>query len=117
MNEGLLWKSNVTEWDRVSLESYRFVIEQAKERLNEVIEESHTITKRGMAILLSYLTVLSSLLGYIFSDKFKIHNTIFTISIVLILALSSLYVFTLLFAFNNTQKAVCKRQPTKGNFL
>ena|SRR5687768_18125522 len=97
MNGGLLWKSDISEWDKISIDSYRFVIEQAKERLNEVLVESHTITKRGMTILLSYLTVLSGFLGYIFSEKFRFNNTIFSFIFVFILAIFSLYVFTLLF--------------------
>jgi|RhiMetdeSRZDD1v2_1073273.scaffolds.fasta_scaffold13958_5 hypothetical protein len=117
MSEGLIWKSNVTEWDKVSVESYRFIIEQAKERLNEVIEESHTITKKGMTLLLTYLTVLSSLFGYIFSEKFKIPYSIITVLIALILAVFALYVFTLLLALIIPKNLYYKGSPPREIFF
>ena len=60
MNEQLLWKADVVEWEKISVDTYKFVIDQAKERLNEILEESQTITKRGMSILLSYVVALSA---------------------------------------------------------
>jgi len=117
MSSGLLWKSNVSDWDKVSIESYKFIIEQAKERLNEAIEESQIITKWGMTILLSYLTVLSGLLGYIFSDKFKNHNNVFTIIIAIIIAVFSVYVFTLLFALILPKNVFYKGSPPKEIFF
>lgn len=54
MSEQLLWESDVVDWEKISVDSYKFVIEQAKEQLNEIIEESQTITKRGMSILSIY---------------------------------------------------------------
>ncbi len=64
MNNELLWQSDIVDWEKKNeKDSYRFVIEQANERLNEVIEESQAITKRGMTILLSHGTALSGVMG------------------------------------------------------
>jgi hypothetical protein len=52
MENMLIWESDVMDWEKISVDSYRFVIDQAKERLNEVIEESHAITKRGYRFML-----------------------------------------------------------------
>src|SRR5258705_5986324 len=97
MNDPLLWESNVVDWEKISVDSYKFVIAQAKEQLNEVIEESQIITRRGMSILLSYLAALSGLLGYVFSEKAKIHGNSWIICFAVLIAILSIYSFALLF--------------------
>ena len=47
-----MWTSDVMDWRNISVESYQFVIEQAKERLEEVINESHVITSTGILLQL-----------------------------------------------------------------
>lgn len=94
----LLWESDVIDWEKIPVDSNRFVIEQAKQHLDEVIEESQTITKRGMAIMLAHVSALSGLLGYLFSDKSKIHHeSAFSIIFACVVASLSIYTFSLLF--------------------
>lgn len=41
-----MWESDVADWEKVSVETYKFVLDQAKEHLDEIIEESLAITQR-----------------------------------------------------------------------
>lgn len=118
MNEPLLWESDVADWEKVSVDAYKFVIEQAKEQLNEVIEESQIITKRGMSILLSYIAALSGLLGYAFSEKSKItHGSGWIICFSILIAILSIYAFTLLFQLIYPKDVFYKGSPPKEIFF
>jgi hypothetical protein len=117
MNEPLLWKADVTEWDKISIETYEFVIDQAKERLSEIIEESQTITNRGMSILLSYIVALSGLLGYAFSEKSKMaHGSGWIIFFSICMAILSIYSFTLLFQLIYPTTVFFRGSPSKEIF-
>ncbi len=118
MNNELLWQSDIVDWEKISADSYKFVIEQANERLNEVLEESHSITRRGMTILLSHLTALSGILGYLFSDKSRInHERGLTIIFVCIMASLSIYAFDLLFRLIYPRILFYKGSPPKEIFF
>jgi hypothetical protein len=117
MNKPLVWKSDVAEWDKISVDTYKFVIDQAKEQLNEIIEESQVITKRGMSILLSYIAALSGLLGYAFSEKSKItHGNGWIICFSIGIAMLSTYSFTLLFQLIYPKDVFYKGSPPEEIF-
>ena len=117
MEHYLIWESDVADWEKISVDSYKFVIEQAKEHLNEVIEESQTITKRGMAILLAHVSALSGLLGYLFSDKSKLrHEDSFTIIFACCIAVLSIYTFSLLLRLIYPKDVFFKGSPPKKIF-
>lgn len=117
MSEELLWESNVTDWEKISVEAYKFVLDQAKEHLDEIIEESQAITKRGMSILLSYIAALSGLLGYAFSEKSKItHGSGWIICFSICIAILSIYSFTLLFQLIYPKGIFYKGSPPKQIF-
>jgi hypothetical protein len=117
MNEPLLWKSDVTAWETISVDTYKFVIDQAKEQLNEIIEESQTITTRSMSILLSYVVALSGLLGYAFSEKSKIaHGNGWLICFSVCVAILSIYSFTLLFQLIYPKDVFLKGSPPREIF-
>jgi len=117
MNEPLLWKADVSEWEKISIDTYKFVIDQAKERLNEIVEESQAITKAGMSILLSYIVALSGLLGYAFSEKSKItHGDGSLICFSTCIAILSIYSFTLLFQLIYPKTIFFKGSPSKEIF-
>ncbi|MBN9381568.1 MAG: hypothetical protein J0H74_12425 [Chitinophagaceae bacterium] len=117
MSEQLLWESDVVDWEKISVDSYKFVLDQAKEHLNEIIEESQAITKRGMSILLSYIAALSGLLGYAFSEKSKItHGSGWIICFSICIAILSIYSFTLLFQLIYPKGVFYKGSPPKQIF-
>jgi len=117
MNEPLLWESDVADWEKVSVETYKFVLDQAKEHLDEIIEESLAITQRGMSILLSYVAALSGLLGYAFSEKSKItHGSGWIICFSICIAILSTYSFTLLFQLIYPKDVFCKGSPPEEIF-
>ena len=118
MSEPLLWESDVEDWEKISVDAYKFVIEQAKEQLNEVIEESQTITKRGMSILLSHIAALSGLLGYAFSEKSKItHENGWTICFAILIGVLSIYAFSLLFQLIYPKDVFFKGSPPREIFF
>lgn len=117
MRSELLWESDITDWQDISVDTYKFVIDQAKERLSEVLQESDTITRHGMTILLTYLTVLSGLFGYVFSEKFVLNHSFLTALLVCIIALVSIYAFTLLFNLILPKKIYARGSPPKETFV
>jgi hypothetical protein len=98
MSKSVLWEANIDGWQDIAVESYQFVIEQAKERLEELMQESNIILSRGMKILFSYVAALSGLAGFVFSDHEEGKQSVLSIIIVCIAVIFSIYVFTLLFA-------------------
>lgn len=118
MNNELLWQSDIADWEKISADSYRFVIEQANERLNEVIEESQAITKRGMTILLSHGTALSGVMGYLFSEKSKInHERGWGILVICIMSLLSIWAFSLLIRLIYPKVSFNRGSPPKEIFF
>jgi len=117
MNKPLLWKADVVEWEKISVDTYKFVIDQAKEQLDEIIEESQTITIRSMSILLSYIVALSGLLGYAFSEKSKItHGNGWIICFSICIAIISIYSFILLFQLIYPKDVFYKGSPPEEIF-
>jgi len=114
VDDQLLWESDVVDWEKIGFDAYKFVIEQAKERLAEVIKESHAVTKSGMTILLCYIATLSGLSGYVFSEKFSItHETDLTIILAILIAPLSIYAFSLLFKLIYPRDVFFKGSPPK----
>ena len=112
-----LWEPDVEDWEHVSAETYRFIIDQGKERLHEAIEESHSITKRVMTILLSYAAALTGTLGYLFSDKSILrHEDGLTILFTCCIAILSIYIFALLFRLIYPNTLFFKGSPPKEIF-
>lgn len=116
MQKDLLWKADVDDWEIVSVESYQFIIEQAKERLDEVISESNAITSRSMTLLLSYFAIFSGILGFIFSASNKSEIDFLTILESCVLAIFPFYIFTLLFALIASRYNAYKGSPPKEIF-
>lgn len=96
MSGELLWKYHAADWKNISVESYQFIIEQAKERLDEMINESRVITSSGMKVLLVYITVLPGLSGYIYSEHKNFNRDFITMVAVGLIAIFAIYIFTLL---------------------
>lgn len=111
-----MWEANIDGWEEIAVESYQFVIEQAKERLEELINESQTIFSWAMKILFAYLAALSGLAGYVFTQSSEQNRSIFTILIVSIGVVLSIYVFTLLFAMISTSRTFFKGSIPKEIF-
>lgn len=98
MGKAVLWENDFNDWKKVSVEAYQFVIEQSKERLDEVISESRTIISRSMTILVAYIAIFSGIIGFIFSERNKAGFDFLTIIGICLLAIFSIFIFTLLFA-------------------
>ncbi|HMH20409.1 MAG TPA: hypothetical protein VK563_01475 [Puia sp.] len=114
----LVWESDVVDWEKIGVDAYKFVIEQAKERLTEVIEESHAITKSGMTVLLCHIAALSGILGYVFSEKSRItHERGLTIVLAILIASLSIYVFSLLLKLIYPKNVFFKGSPPKEIFF
>lgn len=104
-SRSVLWEAHIDGWEEISVESYQFVIEQAKERLEEEINESRSLGSKAMNMLLSYVAALSGLAGYVFTEQGHDNRSVLAIVVVTIAAIFSIYVFTLLFAMiSTTQK-------------
>lgn len=118
MSDPLMWQSDIVDWEKISVDSYKFVLDQANEQLNEVLEESHSITKNGRAILLSHITALSGILGYLFSDKSRVsHERGWIIIFICVMALLSIYTFDLLFKLLYPRILFYKGSPPKEIFF
>jgi hypothetical protein len=116
MSTELLWAAESNTWIKVSVESYQFVLEQAKERLEEAINESRAITTSGMKILLIYVTVLPGLAGYIFSDQRRFNLDFITIIVVSVIAIFATYIFTLLISLIAPGRLFSKGSQPKDIF-
>ena len=68
MNENI-WEPDVDDFDKVNVETYKVIYEQAKERHAEVIEESSVITGRAMTLINVYVVALTGLIGFIYAKK------------------------------------------------
>ncbi len=61
------WNSDLDDYNQLSLEAYKLIFEQAKERFGQSIAESETITKRSYILLSLYVATLSALVGFYFT--------------------------------------------------
>lgn len=110
MSRELQWSGDVADWKDVSVESYQFVLEQAKERLEEVISEAQNFKSLAMKMLISYVAGLSGIAGYIFSNNNPGPDLAAILFAIVVMALS-IYVFTMLFAIMATSHSVYKGSP------
>ena len=116
MSKFAYWNSGIDGWQEISVESFQFVIEQAKERLEEEINEARTLGTRAMNILLSYVAALSGLASYIFTEHTEGNRGVFAVIVVVITVIFSIYVFTLLFAIISTKRKYFKGSTPKEIF-
>ena len=61
-----LWKDIVKDWENVPLESYKFLFGQAKERFDEVLSESVSITEKSINLTKVTIATLLGFVGYNF---------------------------------------------------
>jgi hypothetical protein len=61
-----VWSDIVKDWEQVPLESYKFLFSQAKERFDEIISESVSITEKSMNLTKVTVVAMSGFVGYNF---------------------------------------------------
>lgn len=116
MTKDLLWEPDVRDWASLSVDSYQFIIDQGKERLEEVLTESNVIVSRSISLLLAYIPIFSAILGYIFSERNKSNSDFVTIMGLCLLSVFSVYIFTLLFALIASRRVWYKGSPPREIF-
>lgn len=73
---------NIPNWDSLSIIVYEKIYDEAKNRFEDILEESQTITKRAITIF----SLMIALAGYLIS-KFEYSNIDYIISFVIFLLL------------------------------
>ncbi len=62
------WKPDIEKkWYDVKLESYKFIFEQAKERMNDILSESESITNKSIKMI----SAIAAFLGFILALSLK----------------------------------------------
>lgn len=65
---GQMWKPEIQDWEKIGLESYKFIFEQAKSRFEEIMSESEILTARALQLLLVLIGILSAIIGVSLKD-------------------------------------------------
>ena len=60
------WKDIVKDWEKLPLETYKFLFSQAKDRFDEVISESVSITDKSINLTKVAIAALTGFVGYNF---------------------------------------------------
>lgn len=60
------WKDIVKDWEKLPLETYKFLFSQAKDRFDEVISESVSITDKSINLTKVAIAALCGFVGYNF---------------------------------------------------
>lgn len=109
------WDGIFQDWAKMPVSCYKSIFEQAKERFNEVMEESQTITKKAMQALLVYITTLSSITSIILSPNHP--SEIFELKTLLITSLATgLFGITLLIKLLRPKEVFYKGSSPKETF-
>lgn len=99
-----IWEPNIENWDSIGIDSYRFILEQAKVRFDEGLIESETLTERGMKITFATMTFAAGLLGISFKAKADDF-------IVVALTIGYAVTFVLLYLLLYSKKLVLRGSP------
>ncbi len=60
------WNDIVKDWEELPLESYKFLFSQAKDRFDEVLSESVSITEKSITLTKVAVAAMSGFVGYNF---------------------------------------------------
>lgn len=63
------WKDIVKDWEKLPLESYKFLFSQAKDRFDEVLSESISITEKSINLTKVTVAAMSGFVGYNFKEN------------------------------------------------
>ncbi len=63
------WDDIAKDWETIPLESYKFLFSQAKEKFDEVISESISITEKSINLTKVTVVSMTGFVGY----NFKLH--------------------------------------------
>jgi len=69
MSEIKFWDKICKDWENIPLESYKFLFNQAKDRYDEIISESISITEKSINLTKLAVTILSGFVAYNFKVK------------------------------------------------
>jgi len=71
-----LWNDIVKDWEKIPLESYKFLFSQVKERFDEVLSESISVTEKSINLTKVTVAAIAGFLGYNFKANPNIACTI-----------------------------------------
>lgn len=62
------WKPPINKWYNVGVEPYKLILSEAKERFEDVIAESESITEKSIKILTALVGLISFFVGYLIKN-------------------------------------------------
>ncbi|MDB5126130.1 hypothetical protein [Mucilaginibacter sp.] len=69
------WTSRINKWENISVDEYKFIFEQAKEKLDDVLSETESITDKSIKIGTAVVAFLGFYLGLVIQNHlFKSHK-------------------------------------------
>jgi hypothetical protein len=85
------WTAKINKWENVSVEEYKFIFEQGKEKLNDVLTETESITDKSIKIGTAVVAFLGFYLGLVIQNHlFNSHK--FLVIITFIFSIINLFV-------------------------
>lgn len=87
-----IWKDIVKDWEKIPLESYKFLFNQAKDRFDELLSESVSITEKSIGLT---KVIVASMLGFV-GYNFKANPGLGWIFLLVILFVIDLIILVIL---------------------
>jgi len=64
-----MWKEIAKDWEKIPPDTYKFLFSQAKERYDEIISESESMTNKAVSLTTISIAALTAFVGYNFKVK------------------------------------------------
>ncbi|MFI5161711.1 MAG: hypothetical protein ACHQHN_10570 [Sphingobacteriales bacterium] len=91
------WTSKISYWENVSVDEYKFIFDQAKERFEDVISENESITDKGIKIATATIALSGFFIGIAVQNHFFVNHRGFVYATSVIGVINILSVGMLLF--------------------
>jgi hypothetical protein len=78
------WRPDFDKWYNVNKDAYKFIFEQAEKKLEDVLSESESITKKSIKLVTAVVAMFAFFIGFLINKKIPLgYNSIFIIFFIL----------------------------------
>lgn len=84
------WKPGIV-WHKVSIEAYQVIYEQAKERYEDIMSESESITNKSIKMILALTAFTGFILDFIIRNQFQVNVLVYCLAPIILCDVWLLY--------------------------
>jgi len=110
------WTSKINNWETISIDEYKFIFDQAKERFEDVISENESITNKAISIATAVVAFTGFYIGIAIQNHFFVQHRGFIYTCIVASIINLLLVGALIFPRNAMNRGLSPEISTNDDF-